>query len=112
MREGSKLVAGGGRPVNLTRGHFIEPTVLDRVQHGFWKYHDPEHRQYVPGNTFENVIQDYYATKYRLRPDEFPRATMADRLTLALPLFGCFPGRRLKKIGDLPAGAIAQSRRV
>jgi predicted AlkP superfamily phosphohydrolase/phosphomutase len=34
---------------------------LDRVQHGFWKFHDPSHRQYVPGNEFENVVRDYYA---------------------------------------------------
>jgi predicted AlkP superfamily phosphohydrolase/phosphomutase len=34
---------------------------LDRVQHGFWKYHDREHRQYVPGNGFESVVRDYYA---------------------------------------------------
>jgi predicted AlkP superfamily phosphohydrolase/phosphomutase len=33
---------------------------LDRIQHGFWKYHDPQHRQYVPGNPFEEVIRDYY----------------------------------------------------
>jgi len=34
---------------------------LDRIQHGFWKFHDREHRQYVPGNAFENVVRDYYA---------------------------------------------------
>jgi predicted AlkP superfamily phosphohydrolase/phosphomutase len=34
---------------------------LDRIQHGFWKYHDPAHRQYVPGHPFENVVRDYYA---------------------------------------------------
>jgi predicted AlkP superfamily phosphohydrolase/phosphomutase len=34
---------------------------LDRVQHGFWKFHDREHRQYVPGNVFESVVRDYYA---------------------------------------------------
>ena len=32
---------------------------LDRMQHGFWKFHDPAHRQHVPGQ--ENVIRDYYA---------------------------------------------------
>ena len=35
--------------------------VLDRVQHGFWKYHDRAHRQYTPGNPFEEVVRDYYA---------------------------------------------------
>lgn len=33
---------------------------LDRIQHGFWKYHDRLHRQYAAGNPFENVIRDYY----------------------------------------------------
>lgn len=39
---------------------FVEIGV-DRVHHGFWKYHDPQHRQYVPGNPYETVIRDYYA---------------------------------------------------
>lgn len=34
---------------------------LDRLHHGFWKYHDPHHRQHEPGNPFESVIGDYYA---------------------------------------------------
>lgn len=33
---------------------------LDRVHHGFWKYHDPTHRQHVPGNPYQSVIPDYY----------------------------------------------------
>ncbi len=32
--EGAHLAAGGGRPAECDRGHFLEPTVLDRVQHG------------------------------------------------------------------------------
>jgi predicted AlkP superfamily phosphohydrolase/phosphomutase len=39
---------------------FVEIGV-DRVHHGFWKYHDPQHRQYVPGNPYETLINDYYA---------------------------------------------------
>ncbi len=34
---------------------------LDRMQHGFWKYHDASHRQYEANNPFEDVIGDYYA---------------------------------------------------
>ena len=30
---------------------------------------------------------------------------------LTLPLFGCFPGRRLRKVGDVPRGAMEQWRR-
>jgi predicted AlkP superfamily phosphohydrolase/phosphomutase len=33
---------------------------VDRIHHGFWKHHDPNHRQFVPGNPFETVIRDYY----------------------------------------------------
>ncbi len=33
---------------------------VDRIHHGFWSYHDPEHRRYEPGNPYENVIHDYY----------------------------------------------------
>jgi predicted AlkP superfamily phosphohydrolase/phosphomutase len=39
--------------------HMVE-IGLDRLQHGFWKYHDPEHRQYQPGNSYADVIRDYY----------------------------------------------------
>ncbi len=33
---------------------------LDRLQHGFWKYHDPQHRQHEPGNPYQDVVRDYY----------------------------------------------------
>jgi predicted AlkP superfamily phosphohydrolase/phosphomutase len=33
---------------------------VDRVHHGFWRFHDPSHRLYAPGNPFENAIRDYY----------------------------------------------------
>ncbi len=33
---------------------------LDRMHHGFWKYHDPQHRHHEPGNPYESVIRDYY----------------------------------------------------
>jgi predicted AlkP superfamily phosphohydrolase/phosphomutase len=34
---------------------------LDRIHHGFWKFHDPAHRQYVAGNPLEDLVRDYYA---------------------------------------------------
>jgi len=34
---------------------------LDRMHHGFWKYHDPAHRQHEPGSPFATAITDYYA---------------------------------------------------
>ncbi|HEX8200292.1 MAG TPA: alkaline phosphatase family protein [Isosphaeraceae bacterium] len=33
---------------------------LDRLHHGFWKYHDPAHVLHEPGNPFREVIRDYY----------------------------------------------------
>jgi predicted AlkP superfamily phosphohydrolase/phosphomutase len=33
---------------------------LDRLQHGFWKYHDPLHKHHEPGNPYHNVIRNYY----------------------------------------------------
>lgn len=33
---------------------------VDRIHHGFWSYHDPEHRHHTPGNPYENSIHDYY----------------------------------------------------
>jgi len=33
---------------------------VDRVQHAFWGYMDPEHHKYTPGNKYESVIRDYY----------------------------------------------------
>ncbi len=32
----------------------------DRIHHGFWRYTDPRHPQYTPGNPFENAIRRYY----------------------------------------------------
>jgi betaine-aldehyde dehydrogenase len=32
--EGGRLLAGGKRPDGCTRGHFLEPTVVDHVRHG------------------------------------------------------------------------------
>jgi predicted AlkP superfamily phosphohydrolase/phosphomutase len=39
---------------------FVEIGV-DRMHHGFWKYHDPQHRQYLPGNPDAMLIKNYYA---------------------------------------------------
>ena len=38
---------------------FVEMGV-DRIHHGVWRYCDPEHRLYEPGNPYENAIRDYY----------------------------------------------------
>jgi predicted AlkP superfamily phosphohydrolase/phosphomutase len=33
---------------------------VDRIHHAFWKFHDPAHGKFVPGNRFEHAIRDYY----------------------------------------------------
>jgi len=33
---------------------------VDRLHHGFWKYHDVTHRKHEPGNSLLNSIHDYY----------------------------------------------------
>jgi len=33
---------------------------IDRIHHGFWRYHDEEHRLYEPGHKYENAILEYY----------------------------------------------------
>jgi len=38
---------------------FVEIGV-DRVQHAFWGYMDPEHHKYKPGNKYEKTILEYY----------------------------------------------------
>ena len=33
---------------------------VDRVHHGFWRYHDPSHRLFEPNSPFASAIRDYY----------------------------------------------------
>ena len=37
--------------------------------------------------THSPIIQGFYAEKYGLRPEQFPNSYIADRLSLALPLY-------------------------
>jgi predicted AlkP superfamily phosphohydrolase/phosphomutase len=39
--------------------HFVD-IGLDRVHHGFWKYHDPQHILHEPGSPYQNTVHDYY----------------------------------------------------
>jgi predicted AlkP superfamily phosphohydrolase/phosphomutase len=39
--------------------HFVD-IGQDRVHHGFWKYHDPEHVLHEPDSPFRETIHDYY----------------------------------------------------
>ncbi len=33
---------------------------VDRIHHGMWRFTDPRHPRYQPGNRYENAIHDYY----------------------------------------------------
>ncbi len=33
---------------------------VDRLHHGFWRFHDPRHRFYQPGSPFASAVRDYY----------------------------------------------------
>ena len=33
---------------------------LDRMQHGFWGFHDPRHFRYEPGSPYRGAVTDYY----------------------------------------------------
>jgi predicted AlkP superfamily phosphohydrolase/phosphomutase len=39
--------------------HFVD-IGLDRVHHGFWKYHDSQHVLHEPDSPFRDTIHDYY----------------------------------------------------
>jgi predicted AlkP superfamily phosphohydrolase/phosphomutase len=39
--------------------HFVD-IGLDRIHHGFWKYHDPLHILHEPNSVFRSAIHDYY----------------------------------------------------
>jgi predicted AlkP superfamily phosphohydrolase/phosphomutase len=39
--------------------HFVD-IGLDRIHHGFWKYHDPLHVLHEPNSPFQDTVHDYY----------------------------------------------------
>ncbi len=39
---------------------FMVEMGTDRIHHAFWRFFDPEHRLYEPGNRYENAMLDYY----------------------------------------------------
>ena len=39
---------------------FMVEMGTDRIHHAFWRYFDPEHRLFEPGNPYEGAMLDYY----------------------------------------------------
>lgn len=56
--------------------------------------------------THSPVIQGYYANKYDLRPEQFPNSYIADRLSLALPLYPQMTEEEQKLVCDSLRSAI------
>ncbi len=89
------------------------PVVPDGFEHGFqsyvclyapekpeWNHIDALHRKRneimsqleekgiaTRQGTHAPVLLGYYANKYKLKPDQYPNAVIADRLSLSLPLY-------------------------
>jgi len=69
-----------------------EPPALRNVEQLSRKRNDLMRRLEEKGiatrqGTHAPVIQGYYVEKYGLKPDQFPKAYLADRLSLTLPLY-------------------------
>jgi len=47
-----------GKPWNFFMMVEMAP---DRLHHAFWRYANRDHRLYEPGNSFENVIEEFYS---------------------------------------------------
>ncbi len=58
--------------------------------------------------THAPVILGYYARKYGLQPAQFPNAYLADRLSLALPLFVQLTSTAQDRIIDALSRAFAE----
>lgn len=47
--------------VNTSWDFFMHVNMgVDRVHHGFWQYHDHNHRNYDPNSPFKDTIRNYY----------------------------------------------------
>lgn len=62
--------------------HFVA-IGLDRLQHGFWSHHDPEHVRHDPNSPFKEAIRDHY----RMLDEEIGRVLeLVDDQTVVLVL--------------------------
>jgi len=60
--------------------------------------------------THAPVLQNYYADKYHLRPNDFPNSLIADRLTLALPLYPQMTDEEQDRVCDSLRHAVHSNR--
>ena len=56
--------------------------------------------------THAAALTGFYATKYGLRPEQFPNSFLAERLTLALPLFAALTDAEIAVVCELLTGAV------
>src|SRR5918999_273771 len=69
---------------------------LDRLHHVFWRYCDPGHPKYEPGNPFESAFEDYYrmldaeiGSLLEALPDDAVTILMSDHGARAMTGGGC-----------------------
>jgi dTDP-4-amino-4,6-dideoxygalactose transaminase len=56
--------------------------------------------------THAPVLTGYYAGKYGLRPEQFPNAVIADRISLSLPMYVQLTDSDLHQVCDALGDAI------
>jgi dTDP-4-amino-4,6-dideoxygalactose transaminase len=54
--------------------------------------------------THAPVLLTYYRERYDLLPEQFPNATVADRLSLALPLFSTMTSEEIAYVAAVITG--------
>jgi dTDP-4-amino-4,6-dideoxygalactose transaminase len=92
-----------------------EPATLDNVDALHRRRNDLMARLERDGiatrqGTHAAALVEYYASRYGFRPNDFPRAWIADRLTLALPLYPQMTdGEQDEVCGALSAACAAES---
>ena len=111
--RGARLLAGGGRPAHLNRGHFLEPTVLSDVPDDARVMREEPFAPVAPIAAFENVdevIARANATEYGLAAYVFTEnAALAARTADALEAGMVGVNETLLATAEAPFGGIKQS---
>jgi predicted AlkP superfamily phosphohydrolase/phosphomutase len=90
----------------------------DRIHHGLWKFIDPRHPKYSPGNPYENTIRKYYTfidaqigELLDLLPDDATVLVMSDHGAQAMEggicINDCLIERGYLALADKPPGIVS-----
>ncbi len=111
--QGARLVAGGGRPAHLNRGHFLEPTVLAEVPETARIMQEEPFAPVAPiaaWEDFDDVIARANGTPFGLAAYVFtPDAARAARTAEALHAGMVGINETLLATAEAPFGGIGQS---